>query len=156
VSSAPEVRLELPSRPGSVGVVRQALAGVADALGMDEAITADAKMAISEACTNVVVHAYDGHAGSLAVELRTGQDALEVVVADHGRGAEATAGSEHGEHAGLGLGLPLMAALADRFELEGPRGEGTRVTMSFRYERESDPAGAGPVRGRERRPGTSG
>ena len=44
-------------------MVRQALAGMADALDFDAAVLADMKMAVTEACTNVVVHAYDEDAG---------------------------------------------------------------------------------------------
>ncbi len=59
MSTPPDVRLTLPARPEGVAVVRQALAGMADALAFDAAVVADMKMAISEACTNVVVHAYE-------------------------------------------------------------------------------------------------
>ena len=48
----------MPARPEGVGVVRQALAGMADALDFEAAVLADMKMAVTEACTNVVVHAY--------------------------------------------------------------------------------------------------
>ena len=56
---APEVVLNMPARAEGVGVVRQALAGMADALAFDAAVLSDMKMAVTEACTNVVVHAYD-------------------------------------------------------------------------------------------------
>ena len=49
----------MPARPEGVGVVRQALAGMADALDFEASVLADMKMAVTEACTNVVVHAYD-------------------------------------------------------------------------------------------------
>ena len=62
VAVVPEVRLTMPARAEGVGVVRQALAGMADALAYDAAIVADMKMAVTEACTNVVVHAYDAAA----------------------------------------------------------------------------------------------
>src|SRR3954466_5691925 len=63
MSEAPVVRLELPARPEGVGVVRQALVGVADGLALDGAVLSDAKMAVTEACTNAVVHAHDDHRG---------------------------------------------------------------------------------------------
>ena len=56
--------MTMPARPEGVAVVRQALAGMADALDFDAAVVADMKMAVSEACTNVVVHAYDDSVGS--------------------------------------------------------------------------------------------
>ena len=63
MSPAPDVRLSLPARAEGVAVVRQALAGLADALDFDPAVLADMKMAVSEACTNVVVHAYGEQRG---------------------------------------------------------------------------------------------
>ena len=64
--------------------MRQALAGMADALAFDAAVLSDMKMAVTEACTNVVVHAYDEDAGQLEVEMLAGEDDLTIVVRDHG------------------------------------------------------------------------
>jgi serine/threonine-protein kinase RsbW len=47
----------------------------------------------------------------------------------------------------LGLGLPLIAALTDAFELHGSSGQGTEVRLTFRYAREGDPAAENPVTG---------
>ena len=69
VAVVPEVRLTLPARAEGVGVVRQALAGMADALAFNAAVVADMKMAVTEACTNVVVHAYEEHGPGLVDEL---------------------------------------------------------------------------------------
>jgi serine/threonine-protein kinase RsbW len=140
----PEVLLVMPARPEGVGVVRQALAGVADALDFDASVLADMKMAVTEACTNVVVHAYDDE-GMIEVEMLAGEDGLTIVVRDHGMGIQprpARSGA-----AALGLGLPLIAALSDAFELRGSTGVGTEVRMTFAYARESDPAEANPVTG---------
>jgi anti-sigma regulatory factor (Ser/Thr protein kinase) len=140
----PEVLLTMPARPEGVGVVRQALAGVADALDFDASVLADMKMAVTEACTNVVVHAYDGD-GMLEVEMLTGEDGLTIVVRDQGTGIQPRP-AQPGVPA-LGLGLPLIAALSDSFELRGSAGSGTEVRMTFAYERESDPAQGNPVVG---------
>jgi serine/threonine-protein kinase RsbW len=140
----PEVLLVMPARPEGVGVVRQALAGVADALDFDASVLADMKMAVTEACTNVVVHAYADD-GMLEVEMLAGEDGLTIVVRDHGTGIQprpARAGAP-----ALGLGLPLIAALSDAFELRGSAGAGTEVRMTFAYARERDPAEANPVTG---------
>jgi anti-sigma regulatory factor (Ser/Thr protein kinase) len=140
----PEVLLVMPARPEGVGVVRQALAGVADALDFDASVLADMKMAVTEACTNVVVHAYDDD-GMLEVEMLAGEDGLTIVVRDHGAGIQPR---PHRSGApALGLGLPLIAALSDAFELRGSAGTGTEVRMTFSYARHSDPADANPVTG---------
>jgi serine/threonine-protein kinase RsbW len=144
--STPDVRLTMPARADSVAVVRQALAGVADALDFDAAILADMKMAVSEACTNVVVHAYDDSDGLLEVDMTGDQEGLTISVRDHGTGIQPHVNPTR-EVPALGLGLPLIAALSDSFELHGSAGQGTEVRMTFRYAREADPAEVNPVPG---------
>ena len=145
MNEEPVVRLELPARPEGVGVVRQALVGVADGLALDAAVLADAKMAVTEACTNAVVHAYDDHSGQLEVEMLADEEALTVVVRDRGLGIQPRP-SRAGSTA-LGLGLPLIAALSDAFEVRGGPGAGTEVRMTFRYERDLDPVSDNPITG---------
>jgi anti-sigma regulatory factor (Ser/Thr protein kinase) len=144
IAIPPEVLLTMPARPEGVGVVRQALAGVADALDFDASVLADMKMAVTEACTNVVVHAYEDD-GMLEVEMLTGEDGLTIVVRDQGTGIQPRP-AQVGAPA-LGLGLPLIAALSDAFELRGSAGAGTEVRMTFAYSRERDPADSNPVTG---------
>jgi serine/threonine-protein kinase RsbW len=141
----PIVRLDLPARPEGVGVVRQALVGVADGLALDGTVLSDAKMAVTEACTNAVVHAYDDEGGRLDVEMYADEVALTVVVRDRGSGIQPRP-NRTGSTA-LGLGLPLIAALSDAFEVRGGPGVGTEVRMTFSYEREADPASENPITG---------
>jgi anti-sigma regulatory factor (Ser/Thr protein kinase) len=145
MTPAPDVRLELPARPEGVAVVRQALAGMADALDVDAAVLADMKMAVSEACTNVVVHAYDDAEGMLEVDMSADEVGLTIRVRDHGSGIQPHVRSA--DVPALGLGLPLIAALSDAFELQGGAGHGTEVKMLFAYARDSDPAESNPVTG---------
>ena len=142
---APEVLLTMPARPEGVGVVRQALAGMADALDFDASVLADMKMAVTEACTNVVVHAYEDAAGVLEVEMLADEAGLTIVVRDHGSGIQPRPART--EPPALGLGLPLIAALSDSFELRGSAGQGTEVRMTFSYSRTADPADTNPVSG---------
>jgi serine/threonine-protein kinase RsbW len=146
VSDLPDVRLTMPARPEGVAVVRQALVGMADALAFDAAVLADMKMAVSEACTNVVVHAYDGGEGVLEVEMLADDRGLTIRVRDHGSGIHPQAGRSRDVPA-LGLGLPLIAALSDSFELHGSSGQGTEVRMTFLYAREGDAAEGRAVSG---------
>lgn len=147
MSTPPEVRLSMPARAEGVSVVRQALSGIADALDFDEAVVADMKMAVTEACTNVVVHAYDEDSedGLLEVEMVTAEDALTIFVRDHGSGIHPRPAVKRTP--ALGLGLPLIAALSDAFELRGSTGEGTEVRMTFAYDRDGDPVDDNPVQG---------
>ena len=146
MTSRPEVLLTMPARPEGVGVVRQALAGMADALDFEAAVLADMKMAVTEACTNVVVHAYEADSGILEVEMRATEEGLTIVVRDHGTGLQPR--PARSEPPALGLGLPLIAALSDAFELRGSADTGTEVRMTFAYTRDSDPAESNPVTGR--------
>jgi serine/threonine-protein kinase RsbW len=141
----PEVVLNMPAKAEGVGVVRQALAGLADALAFDAAVLSDMKMAVTEACTNVVVHAYDEEPGELEVSMVAGVDDLTIIVRDHGTGIAPKPART--EPPALGLGLPLIAALSDAFELRGSAGHGTEVRMTFAYMRDRDPAEENPVDG---------
>jgi serine/threonine-protein kinase RsbW len=145
MSPQPEVLLRMPARPEGVGVVRQALAGMADALDFEASVLADMKMAVTEACTNVVVHAYDSESGVLEIEMQAAEEGLTIVVRDHGSGIQPR--PARSEPPALGLGLPLIAALSDAFELRGSAGRGTEVRMTFAYNREHDPAESNPVPG---------
>jgi len=146
MTAAADVRLTMPARPEGVAIVRQALAGIADALAFDEAVLADMKMAVSEACTNVVVHAYPDDEGVLEVDMAADETGLIIRVRDHGSGIQPQV-NRSGDVPALGLGLPLIAALSDSYELQGSAGQGTEVRMMFTYLRESDPAAANPVTG---------
>jgi anti-sigma regulatory factor (Ser/Thr protein kinase) len=146
MSPAPDVRLTMPARPEGVAVVRQALAGMADALDFDAAVLADMKMAVSEACTNVVVHAYEDSDGLLDVEMTADDSGLTIRVRDYGSGIHPQVNRSR-EVPALGLGLPLIAALSDAFELQGSAGQGTEVRMTFAYLRDADPADTNPVTG---------
>jgi serine/threonine-protein kinase RsbW len=137
--TAAAVRLELPALPENVAVVRQAAGGVASAMGLVDPLLADVKMAVSEACANVVIHAYGEGAGPMEVELQPGDATLTVVVRDRGNGVRPRLDPEG---TNLGLGLPLMAALCDEVEVRHGDGEpGTEVRMAFQLARESSPGG---------------
>ena len=145
-ATTPDVRLTMPARPEGVAVVRQALAGMADALAFDATVLADMKMAVSEACTNVVVHAYEDSDGVLEVDMLADDRGLTIRVRDYGSGIQPHAQRTR-EAPALGLGLPLIAALTDSFELHGSSGQGTEVRMTFHYARDGDPAEDNPVPG---------
>jgi anti-sigma regulatory factor (Ser/Thr protein kinase) len=127
MNQLPDLEISLPARAENVAIVRHVLGGLADALGMDPETMADVKLAVSEACSNVVVHAYpDGREGLLDLDVLTGGPVLGVVVRDHGRGMAPRADSP-----GLGVGLPLIASLAETLELSNAANGGTEVRMTF-------------------------
>src|SRR3954469_6036495 len=125
-----DVWLRVPARPENVALARQALAGLWEALPTSPKVLADVKLAVTEACTNCVVHAYPNGLGGSAVfevEADPGEGELVVIVRDYGRGI-----SPNTESPGLGLGLPLIAALSRTVEFRGgSSASGTEVIMSF-------------------------
>lgn len=131
------VRLELENRPENVSVVRAALSGVAEAAGFDEELATDVKTAVSEACNNVVIHAYEGQSGPMRVLVSNSGDRVDVVVRDSGTGIRRlSSGADH-----MGLGLALISALADQAEFNSPTGGGTEVRMRFRRSQTDAEAG---------------
>jgi serine/threonine-protein kinase RsbW len=128
--TATELGLTLPATAENVMVVRQAVAGLGEALGLPGTRIADLKTVITEACNNVVLHAYDEVAGPMLVTAEPGEGELEIEVADEGHGFRPRA--NEGD-ASLGLGLPLIAALSDSFEISGGAGQGSRTTIRFSY-----------------------
>jgi serine/threonine-protein kinase RsbW len=124
-----DVRLRLPARAENVAVVRQALAGMAESLNVESNILADMKTAVTEACNNVVVHAYPDSEGTLEVDLSPEDSDLTVVVRDFGMGMQPR--SVQPDEPTLGLGLPLIAALSNAFEIHGGSGRGIEVRMRF-------------------------
>ena len=142
-SDTPDVYLSLPARPENVAVVRQTLAGVADALEVSHALAADMKIAVTEACTNAVLHAYadDGLEGPLEVAIHADHARVTVSVRDRGPGFKPLP-ADHDE-APLGFGLALIASLADAFAIQGGT-NGTEVQMAFDLVTPDD-GGAPPV-----------
>ena len=122
-----DVRLTLPARPENVAVVRHMLGAFAEALDVPADLVADMRLAATEACTNVVRHAYhDGEPGPIDIVIRPAGDRLELIVGDHGEGMGPSP-----DTAGPGLGLPLIAALADTVEIDSLRPRGNRLQMTF-------------------------
>ncbi len=128
----PIVRLELESRPETPALVRAMLGGLAERLGSDPELLDDLKTAVSEACNNVVLHAYPGAGGPLTVLLYASEREIEVVVRDRGTGIPADAPSH-------GVGIRVVQALAERATFWSPPGGGTEVSMTFAAVRDGKP-----------------
>jgi serine/threonine-protein kinase RsbW len=122
-----DVRLTLPARPENVAVIRHVLGAFADALHLPDTVVEDVRLAVTEACTNVVRHAYEhGEQGPLEIVIRPEGKMLDVIVSDRGRGIGASP-----DTAGPGLGLPLIAALVHSLEIHHAPRAGSRLAMSF-------------------------
>jgi serine/threonine-protein kinase RsbW len=131
------VRLRVPARAEYIALARLALSGLADIVALSDEVLADLKLALTEAVSNSVRHAYAGGAGfvSIAYELRG--DALAVEVVDDGKGFDpasppALEGEELTEG---GLGIAIIRTIADEFELysePGVRGSRLRFVKRLR------------------------
>jgi anti-sigma regulatory factor (Ser/Thr protein kinase) len=117
-----------PARPEHVGAARRAVWDAAARAGAQEPVREAARLAVSEAVSNVVVHSYrdSTNGGCFTLEVEWGGDELRVVVRDEGCGMTPRMDSP-----GAGLGLPLIASLADTFSVTAPPGGGTELCMTF-------------------------
>ena len=104
------------------------LTGLAEAVDLDANGLNDISTAVTEACNNVVLHAYGDEEGPLEVEAYAYPGAIEVVVRDHGTGIlPRTAPTQET----AGIGLSVIQALTQRVEFSGASTSGTEVRMSF-------------------------
>jgi len=127
VAIAPDIELRLPARAENVAIVRHAFGALGEALDLEPQTLADILLAVTEACTNVVVHAYpDDSDGPLEVQATLLEEELVVAVSDEGPGIVPRPDSP-----GLGLGLPLIASLAESVQLGHDEHGRTEVRMAF-------------------------
>jgi len=122
-----DVKLTLPAYPENVAVVRHVLGAFAESLQLPDELIEDLRLAVTEACTNVVRHAYPaGDPGAVEISIEPRDERVRIVVADAGRGIGTST-----DTSGPGLGLPLIAAIADSVDLQSAPGGGSRVAMTF-------------------------
>lgn len=127
MSTDKSICLKLDAEAENVGVARRAVAALAEGFGMREPAIGDVKTVVTEACTNVVKHAYPLGQGRFEVEAARLDESLSIVVRDFGVGIRARV--ERGEPS-MRLGLGLISMLADDFEISGG-GSGTEIRMQL-------------------------
>ena len=120
--------LDIPAEASNVAVVRHALTGLAQSIGMDDEGVADVQTVVTEACMNAVVHAYPEGGGRIEVFAEPGADSLLIEVRDDGLGIRPEMGVRD-DGSSLRLGLTLIAALSSSYEISGGDGRGTRVAV---------------------------
>jgi anti-sigma regulatory factor (Ser/Thr protein kinase) len=126
-TTTPDIELALPARAANIAVVRHAFGALGEAFAVEEQILSNIRLAVTEACTNVVVHAYpDGQEGLLEVLATLQEEKLVVVVRDGGPGI-----GPRPDSPGLGLGLPLIVSLTESVQLGRDEDERTEVRMTF-------------------------
>ncbi len=136
------VEMKIPAKPEFVGIVRLTVSGIANRLGFHFEAIEDLKIAISEAITNTVQHAYrKDHEGEVLVNFSMYEDRLETVVADCGESFDITKKNTVMNTANPkemirnlregGFGLHLIEALMDKVDIQNDSGVIVTMTKFF-------------------------
>jgi anti-sigma regulatory factor (Ser/Thr protein kinase) len=128
LAASPNIRLDLSNRPENIVLVRETLTGVAEAVGLDAPDLDDIRTAVTEACNNVALHAYEGEEGRLEVEIYAAGGSFDVFVRDHGIGMRPLTSEDQWI---VGIGLPVIEALVQSVEFADTPAGGTEVRMTF-------------------------
>ena len=116
-----------PAVAESVGEIRRAVVAYLRRADRGDLELADIQLAVSEAVSNAIVHGFsDREPGRVRVHITEDDGALRIEVDDDGRGMQPRTDSP-----GLGLGLPLIASVTERFETHAAPGRGTRLCLWF-------------------------
>lgn len=140
------MKLEIPAKAENVGLARVAVAAFASQIDFTLGELEEIKVAVSEAVSNAVVHAYEPEPGMVTITCRLYGDLVEVTVADTGRGIPDVEKAREASFSTLpdrmGLGFSFIEAFMDELEVDSAEGRGTRVRMTKRPARHpSDPPG---------------
>jgi serine/threonine-protein kinase RsbW len=128
-TTAEAVRLTIPAKPEYITLVRLALTGLAGLRSFPDETLGDLKLAVTEAASNSVRHAYGNGDGTVEVVYELEHDRLIVEVNDNGHGFvhQQPPGSRDELDEG-GLGIAIIQALADELEVGArPGGPGSRI-----------------------------
>ena len=131
-TSASIVSLVIPARAEYIALGRLALSGLLRPLAIEPEVIADMKLALTEACSNSIRHAYDdGRDGAVEIRYELAAHRLAVEVSDDGGGFDPEILEiETGELDEGGLGIAIIRALADDLSI-GPRPGGTGSCLRF-------------------------
>jgi serine/threonine-protein kinase RsbW len=125
------VRLTIPARAEYVTLCRLALTGLAQVRPLSDELLADLKLALTEAASNSVRHAYADDDGVVEITYELQGDRLSIEVTDAGEGFAHDAEPQLDDVEGMtegGLGIAIIRSIADEFDLgTGPSGRGSRL-----------------------------
>jgi anti-sigma regulatory factor (Ser/Thr protein kinase) len=116
---------KIPGTPVGVRMLRRKMTGIAKDCGMDAEAIADVRLAVTEAATNAVIHAYAKAEGELSVTAAMQDGELAIVIGDTGPGLV-----KRRDSPGLGVGLSVIASVAERLKIVSHPG-GTEIHMAF-------------------------
>ena len=126
------LKLCLPGKPEYVGTVRMAIAHVAAHTGFDIEAIDDIKVAVSEACTNIIRHSHTHVDFTYDVIIEREEGSLVITVRDSGAGFDTEGYVEPvpGETRGSGMGIFILRALMDEVDIQSEIGVGTNIRMT--------------------------
>jgi serine/threonine-protein kinase RsbW len=123
------VRLRIPAKAEYIVLGRLALTSFARLRPLSDEQLSDLKLALTEACTNAVRHAYDGGHGVVEIEYELLPDRLVVQVSDTGEGFVPPPAKESDDDLleEGGLGIAIIRSLSDELEIGERGGGGSRL-----------------------------
>lgn len=124
------VRLTIPAKPEYITLSRLALTGLSRVRPLDDDVLADLKLALTEATSNSVRHAYADGDGRVEISFSLEEDRLIVEVSDDGAGFEPESAGRKDEPDELtegGLGIAIIRSIADELEIGSAPGGGSRL-----------------------------
>ena len=125
------IRLTIPAKPEYITLCRLALTGLARVRELPQETLGDLKLAITEACSNSVRHAYPQGGGVVEILYDLRPDRLVIEVADDGEGFEPVSErSDADELSEGGLGIAIIRSIADEMEIDS-RGNGRGSRLRF-------------------------
>lgn len=127
-----EFELEMPAQAKYVGLARLLASSIARRLRFSEDSIDDLKIAISEVCTNAIVHTGNGDKPPILVRYLAGDGFITIEVRDRGPGFDPACvlDRERGDLLSKGFGIPLIRSLVDVFECDSSPGSGTVVSIT--------------------------
>ena len=133
------VKLDIPARPEYVVLGRLALSGLLRSRGFSDDAVADLKLALTEACSNSVRHAYDHDDGQVHIAFTLHEDRVIIRIRDEGAGFHEDDADCPDCHAVPeitlgegGMGISIIRAVVDEFSLEWPPEGGTMLVLTKR------------------------
>jgi serine/threonine-protein kinase RsbW len=126
--------IKIPAKPELLSTVRLTISGLASQMNFSEESIEDIKVAVSEACTNVVQYAYPKKNSNnlIFITIKQRPKNLEITIKDNGKGFDhknPPTRAIHDKDIHLGLGIVFMKNLMDKVEIDSKPNKGTIVTL---------------------------
>lgn len=133
--------LSLWAEPSDLSDIRRFVQEIGHNLSLDDASLYALELAVDEACTNIIMHAYKGRGGRLEIQIDRIDDRVQVVIRDWGQAFDPDAIPDPDVNAPLeqrpvgGVGLFLMRQMMDRVDFQFSEKDGNTLTMAKQLHR---------------------